>query len=163
MATNNAINQAGPIPYFSAYKSADSVGVTGDSTFFTIVCDTELVDNASNYDNGTGIFVAPYAGTYVFGYSVAFLSNAGGGTQVETYFYVNATGYIGNLLPTKTKIANFYGANTWITMQSILSITLIANDQVKVVICSDNGVKTDSVIGATGSNRPTIFCGYLIS
>jgi hypothetical protein len=134
MATNNAINQVGPTPYFSAYKSTDSLNATGNGDAFKVICDTELVDIGNNFNNVTGVFLAPFAGTYVFGCSIAFVATATGGGALMSYFDVSSITTVNTLIPTKFQFPNFYGVNGWIIHSSALSITLAANDQVSIYI-----------------------------
>ena len=54
------------LPIFLAFLSVTATDKTGDGTDYTIVCDTEVFDQASNYDNATGIFTAPITGIYRF-------------------------------------------------------------------------------------------------
>jgi hypothetical protein len=52
-------------PFVSAYVSAQIPNVTGNSTTYDIVFDTELADYTSNYNNTTGVFTAPLTGKYL--------------------------------------------------------------------------------------------------
>lgn len=88
-ATGNVIvaQDAGQVtmplqPFFEAYLSAPVLNVTGNGEFYTIVFDTEVFDQAGNYDHTTGIFTAPVAGKYFFTTGVQFqgLTAAGGWT-----------------------------------------------------------------------------------
>ena len=53
-------------PAFRAYLSANVNNVTGDGTVYTLICNTVLFDQQSNYNNSTGIFTAPVTGKYSF-------------------------------------------------------------------------------------------------
>jgi len=57
-------------PAFLAINSANSLNVTGNNTYYTVICDTEKFDNNADYNNGTGIFTAPVNGKYLFCSSV---------------------------------------------------------------------------------------------
>lgn len=52
-------------PCFSAYLSSAVLNVTGDTTVYTVICDTERVDTTSDYNTTTGIFMAPITGRYL--------------------------------------------------------------------------------------------------
>ena len=71
-------------PAFFAYKSATTNNVTGNATAYSYVCDTEIFDQANNYNNGTGIFTAPLDGLYSFGTS-AYSSNSTAGNEIRIF------------------------------------------------------------------------------
>jgi len=84
MATVNAINtyevptvnreRTMPLqPAFFAYNSTLRTNVTGDGTSYTIVFNTDLLDQNSDYNNTTGVFTAPVTGFYKFFASVSIL------------------------------------------------------------------------------------------
>jgi hypothetical protein len=61
-------NGARTLPHqssFLAYLSTPVLNVTGDNTAYYIICDSEVWDLNSDYDNTTGIFTAPIDGTYI--------------------------------------------------------------------------------------------------
>lgn len=53
-------------PCFQAHLSADHNNVTGNGTTYKIICNTEDLDQANNYNTSTGEFTTPVAGTYLF-------------------------------------------------------------------------------------------------
>lgn len=69
-------------PYeFLAYVSSSVTNVTGDGTYYTILQDSELFDDGSNFAPGTGTFTAPVTGKYHFGAACGLLDLAAGHTQ----------------------------------------------------------------------------------
>ena len=64
---------------FLARVSSNQAAVTGDGTNYTIICDTEIFDQNSDYNNSTGVFTAPVTGRYMFCFR-AYNNAAGAGT-----------------------------------------------------------------------------------
>lgn len=57
-------------PSVRAVKSASSTNATGDGTAVTLIWNTEIVDQNSNYNNATGVFTAPKSGNYHIGFTI---------------------------------------------------------------------------------------------
>ena len=89
-------------PAFLAQNSATDSNVTGDNTSYTIICDTEIYDQGSDYNNATGVFTAPVTGRYLFTTTVFLTELTASHTSVvfelvasnrdaRGYGYTNAT------------------------------------------------------------------------
>jgi hypothetical protein len=55
-----------------AYLSTTLSNVTGDNTTITVICDTEVFDTGSNYNNATGVFTAPVTGRFLINFMVRY-------------------------------------------------------------------------------------------
>ena len=51
-------------PAFFAYNSTQRTSVTGNGVQYTILCDTEMYDQGSDYNPANGTFTAPVSGRY---------------------------------------------------------------------------------------------------
>ena len=65
-----AISRSTNQPAFFAYNSVTDTNVTGAGTTYQVVFDTEVFDQNSNYNNGTGVFTSPVTGRYQFNSNV---------------------------------------------------------------------------------------------
>ena len=72
---------------FSSVVSAQIPNVTGNTTEYTVVFDSEIYDYKSNYNNATGVFTAPRTGKYLMSASVRITAASG----VTTYLAKFAT------------------------------------------------------------------------
>jgi len=137
-------------PAFSAYKSFVSNNVTGDLTLFTIIFDTEVFDQAGNYNNATGVFTAPITGRYQFsagallyqGTNISLIDTSFG-TSNRNYFY-------------STPQSSFTRSGNPLSAL----VDMDAGDVCTVRIQStDSGGKVDDLYGDL--NMQTFFTGYL--
>jgi hypothetical protein len=67
-------------PAFLATPSGNYINVTGDGTVYTVVNDSEIFDQTSDYNTGTGQFTAAVTGRYYFTWEV-YVSGSGSGTN----------------------------------------------------------------------------------
>ena len=79
--TGIVANFAYPQIAFSAVVSSQIPNVTGNSTEYIIVFNSETYDYLSNYNNATGVFTAPATGKYLLSTAVKITV----GTAVTTY------------------------------------------------------------------------------
>jgi hypothetical protein len=147
-------------PAFFAYLSATASNVTGDSTAYTVIFDSEIYDVGANYNVASGIFTASISGKYYLSANAIAISQ---GTGEESYSGIstsNRTLY-GSFYPTRDSCSNFYGPNSGISLNSSSTSDMDAGDTAKYEVTLRNGTKVDDIYG---TNSPyTYFCGYLLS
>ena len=164
MVTNNSSNVSTLVgaaremnfplqPAFIAYNSAPVAGVSGDSTVYTCVFDTEFKDQGGHFAANT--FTAPVTGKYLLGTNIK-LTNLGAGhtelilsivTTGRTYEYIINCG-------TLRSSDNIYSA-------SINTLALMtATDTAYVTIKISNSTKTVGYYG--GASPDSLFYGYLV-
>lgn len=144
---------------FGAYKSVDSNNVTGDGTFYQVICDGELYDLSNNYDNTTGIFTAPDDGTYHFDTYIACHNIADqnlSGLNIET---TNVVFHSDLQSPVINK-----SIDNILHFQLSVDINMNAGDTalIKISLGGGSGAKVVGVTGAIppGSPVATYFCGH---
>lgn len=149
-------------PAFLAYLTSTASDVTGDGTNYTIICGTEIFDQASNYNAGTGVFTAPVTGKYMFIGTIALVSDASGGLVANASIVTSNRYYIGDCYPTNNQVAGFNGTNSLIVYRTVIVADMDASDTAYMTILSGTGAqsKTDDVYGHA-TDLYTYFCGYL--
>jgi len=160
--------QVGPIKLnnkqtrFLAYLSANSAAATGDGTVYTVICDTEVYDIGGGYNNATGVFTAPYAGTYLF-HQIIFSGSYGAAhTAYGARFNLSTS----SLDPTVfTCNPSATTGNTTLTTNGWFQMDMAAGDTCSISFFASGGAKT---VVAGGGNIATVgavacvFSGYLL-
>ncbi len=141
-------------PAFTAYNTTAPQNVTGDGTAYVVVFDTEIADQANNFD-GTSTFTAPVTGFYHFDAQVlcqnaiATMSN-----QIRLNISSAPGGGIG-----VDNAASFVGNNS---LQISLNIPLTAGATVAVQVTFSGGTKVVDIYGGANDCR-TVFSGYQLA
>lgn len=147
-------------PAFLTYASGTLNNVTGDGTDYTIVYDTEIIDQNNDFD-GTSTFTAPVTGFYNFNTFNGVAVSAGSGTlEGDSYIATSNRNYNGTNLPTKERVANFVGINAWISFGTNCYADMDAADTATSHVEFNLGTKTTSLIG--NANMNVRFSGKLV-
>jgi hypothetical protein len=149
---------AASVPAFAATTTSDATNITGDGTFFTLVCGTELFDVGGNYDHTTGIFTAPSTGNYVFAGEICF-NNLGSSHTVGVITVTPTAGGIYRNYQYTPNPANLRNVGNYCDFPIYHFVPLTAGDTAKITAAISNGTK---VVGYYGSSS-TFFYGYKVS
>jgi len=140
-------------PAFSAQQTVNALNATGNGTIFTIIYDSILGQQGTNYNSATGVFTAPVTGYYQFNASI-LVSNLGAAhTLFEAFFTRNAGanhfGFVVNPFVTQSA--------SGLCMYNIAAlISLTAADTVAVRTFVSGGAQTVTVQGGP------VFSGVLV-
>jgi hypothetical protein len=144
-------------PAFLAYRTTGTGGVTGDGTNVTVVFDTVVFDQNSNYNTSTGIFTAPKTGNYLFTSYIYATGWDGSTNTVNLNLIVNGTTM--QLVYGLPKPDGNYGT---LTVGGSGFVPLSATQQVTVqYMAGGDGTKTIGISGRAGFYE-TFFSGYLV-
>jgi len=138
-------------PAFLAYMTISTGAVTGDGTIFSYICETQVFDQTSDYDTGTGQFTAPISGRYFFVASIR--STAGTPTQCTCYINTSNRRY-GNVIKRGTKTGDF-------EIQCVTIADMDASDVAYPQFMAD-GAGGVTVQGLGNATFISYFAGYLI-
>jgi len=153
------------IASFSAYNSADDLNTTGSGTQYTVICDTEVYDTGANYDNATGIFQAPVAGTYHFDCAVGIQSQSAAMTAGLVSFIIGGTGpsvgtwgvFRNNSTATQSVVDGIWRCG------GSLSTYLAAGDTAKVIVRILSGAGDTATVMGDAALGVTWFSGYKVA
>lgn len=154
VATSGEINY--PLqPAFLAYVNTSIPNVTGDGTVYTIIYDTEVFDQNSDFNLGTSVFTAPVTGRYQFNMMTLLIT----GTVVISQ--------LGRIVTSNNVFRysgyNNSGATTTGVMYSSVLCDMDAADTASItVVATDSGGKIDDVAGVNAGDVRTSFSGNLV-
>jgi len=154
-----SIESTGEVTYplqcsFYAYLAAAKNNVTGDGTTYTIPFDSELYDRNSDFNTGTGYFVAPVTGIYYLSASVLLV---GGSTKTGSYTDIYNVTQATSLV---TKLESLGGSSILDNSSSCDTIVLLtAGDNISVTTRCFGGTLTADV---SANSSYTFFSGGLV-
>lgn len=146
-------------PVFLAYPSANIPNVTGDSTFYTVVFNTEVTDIGNNFNTATGQFTAPVTGNYHFSTFIDCFGLSAGNPELLVDIVVNGISYRVRQGDPSFDTFNRAGGGGSVT------VPMTAAQTAEVQIFSSGGGKTVGVfsdIATFPTYRFTFFSGHLV-
>jgi hypothetical protein len=123
-----------------AYVNSNVSNVTGDGTSYTIIFNSTVVDSASAFNTGTGVFTAPNTGYYFVSVMVGL--NGFNGTHVGPFNLVNLPG--GKFIDSGFSIIQPIG-NISFSFSALVSLS--ATNTLSVSTQVGSSTKTISVAG----------------
>lgn len=145
-------------PAFLAYLSATVTNVTGDGTFYTVLWNSEVFDQNSNFDTGTGIFTAPITGKYQLqiGIWLQDLTTAHTdgifGIVTSNRNYLSMTGNFGAIKAV---------SNQWAFTMSAFA-DMDAGDTSTTTVQVSNGTKVVDILSGLANDPRSWFMGNLV-
>jgi len=147
------------ISAFNAIVSTTVSSVTGDGTAHTIIFDTEILDQNSDFNSGTGVFTAPVTGQYNFSGTVT-LDNVSDAVT-HTILFMNLV-LSNRTYPLHQVNADSLedGGNILRLPWAVIGADMDTGDTAKVTVQVNGATKIIDLIG-TGANTNVSFQGYL--
>jgi C1q domain len=171
MATINSANiyqtpnAAGSIlypsqPTFCAYVSSTITNVTGDATVYgPVIFGSELFDLNSDYNTGTGNFVAPVTGRYYLATGLRIEGLTASHTIINVQIVTSNRTY--QVLNTNTAVRD--SASNILIDNGHIFADMDASDTAYVQLTVSNGTKVVDVAGGAATAILSFFSGTLLS
>ncbi len=146
-------------PCFAAYNNATISNVTGDSTVYTAILNTSLVNQGSGYSTSTGLFTAPVAGTYLFNFTFTLTGLLVAHTNAIIQFSKNSN----TLISRHTQVNPIAMANSGqVSLSGTTMWVLAANDTMGVTVNVVGGTKVVGLYSDGTASPFNLFSGYLV-
>lgn len=145
-------------PAFLAYLNTTVTDVTGDGTVYTIIYDTEVYDQNSDFNLATSTFTAPVTGRYQFN----FVSRLQGGS-LNSMTAAVARMVFSNLTY-RASMFNFISGTPYAGAVCTISILIdmdSADTLTVTVNATDTGGKITDVSGASSGEPQNYLSGFL--
>ena len=139
-------------PAFAAMNNTARTNVTGNGDAYTIICETEIYDQNSNYDPATGIFAAPITGRYGFSGVIDLYNFGAAHTEIDIDLVAsNRTIHL---------VYDVFSSNPFMSRSFPFSaeVDMDTADTVYVTVTVKNSTKVVSI----NNGYYTYFCGGLI-
>lgn len=140
-------------PAFSAVLNSTISNASGDGTFVSpVIFNSEIFDQANNYNPATGVFTAPVDGKYHFNASVFWIGGTNM-TQIEIQLFTS----------NRTIRNRFSQATSFTEFTALISqlVEMEAGDTASIrTYTTDSGGKVDDIYGTAGEYW-TMFNGNL--
>lgn len=144
-------------PAFLAIPDATIDNVTGDGTRYVIILNTEVFDQNSDYNTGTGQFTAPVTGKYQFYGSIAYGDIGAAHTNGSQIIDTSNREYLTNLNnPTAMDISGFL-AQTLVVLAD-----MDAGDTAELVANVAGSTKTVDIFYLSSTDPRSWFSGSLV-
>lgn len=144
-------------PAFSAYNSTTQSNVTGDGTVYTVQFDTELFDQSSNFDTGTGVFTAPINGKYRLSCNLVIADIGMLHTSLQLYF--NLTGKTATIVQFNPNVIAVGGE---LAINGSILLPMSATDTCSVILVVSGSTKTVDITGGSSSMYQPGFSAELV-
>lgn len=148
-------------PAFSAYLSASTANnkIGNGSTFYTVLFDTKIFDQGTNYNTGTGVFTAPVTGKYMF----IVQCTAQGNINSSMHFIQGQIVTSGRTLYLKSGTFKTNAPSGYITTNASVVTSMTANDVAHFQVYGVYAGNSQSM-GIVGGGSPylTYLSGFLL-
>jgi len=148
-------------PAFYAYNSGGATNVTGDGTNYTVVFDTAVSNQGSNYNTGTSTFTAPVTGMYFFTVAVEYLPILVAHTTGQLQLAVAGTSASATILNYINPGVVKGGGNAYVANANAM-VKMTATDTATVILTVVGSTKTVGINGGIATNPSCTFAGYLV-